>query len=375
VRNENNVNEMTAGGGVFVGPDLAVPSAEGRTAENVRGAFPWIPLARLGCFFGLLIGAMFVVNAMISTGLRRIKTSAFGAENLIMEGKVNADVVIAGSSRALAHYDPRTLASVTGKTAFNVGRNGAQTDMQIAFLNAYLEHNRMPGVVIFNLDAFSFVTSTHVFDSVEYMPYIQDPVLYNALKVINPNIWKSRYMPLYGYVVEDMNMTWIQGLKGFLGIYPKEDFYLGFNPRSKKWTNEFENLKESQPEGVSFEIEPAGIQDIQDLIQECQRSGIQLIFVYSPEYREMQSLTTNREEIFAKFREISARYDVPFWDYSDWRYAGNTEYFQNSQHLNAEGAAVFSDDVARRLKQFLQAPNSANVSSRGGEDGSRVATH
>ena len=48
-----------------------------------------------------------------------------------------------------------------------------------------------------------------------------------------------------------------------------------------------------------------------------------------------------------------------FGDYSDWTYAQNTEYFQNSQHLNAEGAAIFSEDVANRLKGHFEAKSSA----------------
>ena len=77
---------------------------------------------------------------------------------------------------------------------------------------------------------------------------------------------------------------------------------------------------------------------MEDLVRLCQQRGIQLIFVYSPEYIEMQKLTRNRGEVFDGFRELANRYNFPLWDYSDWKYAGDTTYFQNSQHLNAEGA-------------------------------------
>jgi hypothetical protein len=335
---------------------------------------PRTTVRRLVWFFGMIIVLAFVMNAIITSGLRRIKTSAFGASNQIMEGKVNAQVVITGSSRALSHYDPRAIESIAGRTAYNLGRNGSQTDMQVAFLKAYLAHNRKPDVVIHNLDAFTFVTTREVYDPVEYTPYLYDRELYSALRKINPNIWKSRYLPLYGYVVEDINFSWIQGVKGFTGWSPPENFFQGFNPRSKEWTGEFESLKAGNPNGVSFDIEPAGIQDVEELIRVCKQNGIQLIFVYSPEYIEMQSLTRNRAEIFSRFHELAARFDIPLWDYSDWKYAGDKQFFQNSQHLNADGAAVFSKDLSERLKQYLalqsgadntQAPHSAIHSSAG----------
>lgn len=316
---------------------------------------PWKGVRRLACFFGIVVVLIFVMNAMITSGLRRLRTSAFGASNQIMEGKVNAQIVISGSSRALAHYDPRRIEAITGRTAFNLGRNGAQTDMQVAFLKAYLAHNRKPEIVVHNLDAFTFVTTREVFDPVEYTPYLYDRDLYSALGNINPNIWKSRYLPLYGYVVEDMNFTWVLGLKGFWGWTPPEDYFLGFNPRSKKWTDDFERMKANNPNGVHFDIEPAGIRVVEDLIQVCRQKGIQLILVYSPEYIEMQSLTSNRAQVFGLFHELADRSDVPLWDYSDWKYAGDQDLFQNSQHLNAAGAAIFSDDVANRLKVYLAA--------------------
>ena len=371
--NQDNFGRLYSQVTAVAGADL--PRTEAKE-ENViveaqagdahqSGSETWKAIGRIAGFFALLAVLAFLMNTVITTGLRRIKTSAYGASNQIMAGKVNADIVITGSSRALAHYDPRIIESVTGHTAFNLGRNGSQTDMQVAFLKAYLAHNQKPKAVIHNLDAFSFVTTREVYDPVEYQPYLYDHNLYQALSKINPGMWKSRYLPLYGYVVEDMNLSWMTGLKGFFGWSPREDYFLGFNPRSKKWGTDFQEFKASNPKGVSFEIEREGIRDVEELIRVCRENGIQLIFVYSPEYSEMQGMTNNRSEIFGHFRDLADRADVPFWDFSNWAYAGNQEYFQNSQHLNETGATVFSEDVANRLKLFLGAPSNAarNVST------------
>lgn len=330
-------------------PSVAQTHAEADAAMTQS----WSGIGRIFSLFAIIVVLAFAMNAMITSGLRRTKTSLFGVENQIMEGKVNAQVLIAGSSRAIAHYDPRVFESITGHTAYNVGRNGAQTDMQVAFLKAYLAHNQKPQVVIFNLDAFTFVTSRDVFDPVEYTPYLYDPTLYDALRKINPGIWKSKYIPLYGYVVEDMNFSWVRGLRGFFGWNPKEDFFLGFNPRTKQWTDDFARMKENNPNGVRFEIQPRGISVIQDLIRTCQQNGIQLIFVYSPEYSEMQALEKDRPEVFKLFHDLSQQFNVPFWDYSDWKYSSDRDFFQNSQHLNSTGAEVFSEEVANQLKTYL----------------------
>ncbi|WP_158748505.1 hypothetical protein [Acidobacterium sp. S8] len=310
---------------------------------------------RLACFFGMILVLFFLMNAMITSGLRRTKTSAFGSWNQVMEGKVNADIVVVGSSRASVQYDPRTIEAVTGHSAYNLGINGTQTDMQVAFFKAYLEHNRKPHTVLFNLDAFAFVTSHEVFNPAQYMPYLYDRALYDALRKINPEIWKSRYLPLYGYVVEDMNYTWVHGIEAFFGHSPAEDYFLGFNPRYRSWSSDFERYQAANPKKVSFDIEPAGVADVEDLIQVCKKNGIDLIFIYSPEYKQMQMMTSNRAEIFDHFRKFTEQYNIPMWDYSDWPHDSDTSFFYNSQHLNATGAAAFSLDVADRLRQYLTA--------------------
>lgn len=312
-------------------------------------------LRRVGLFFGIIAVLICGLHAMITAGLRRMPTSIYRVTNLMVEGRINAQIVITGSSRAASHFDPRVIQRITGSTAFNLGRNGSQTDMQLAVLKTYLEHNRPPEIVVHNLDAFTFQTTREVYSPAQYIPYLNENELYQPLRKINRNMWKSRYIPLYGYVAEDMSFAWLQGLRAFLPWPQRENLYDGYDPRESKWTDEFARFKASQREPVRWEIEPAGIRLTEELVRVCRDRNIRLIFVYSPEYSEMQALTGNRREIFGLFHKIAAGKQVPFWDYSNWRYASNTEYFTNSQHLNATGAEVFSEDVALKLKEYVAA--------------------
>ena len=308
-------------------------------------------ILRIAAFSAWLLAAFVALHALISGGLRRLETGAFGVTNRIVAGQVNAEIVISGSSRALNHYDPRIIHSVTGKSAFNIGRNGSQTDMQLAVLKMYLAHNTKPRLVIHNLDAFSFKTSHDVYDPAQYLPYLDQEPLYAALRKIEPDAWKWRCLPLYGYAVQDMRFNWIHGLRAWTGWAPREDHYMGFNPRFTQWTGDFDAYRADHPQGVTFEIEPAGVNDLEELARLCQSNGIPLLFVYSPEYSEMQAMERNRSELFGQFQSSADRYHVPVWDYSDSAICRNRSYFYNSQHLNADGAAAFSQALAERLRQ------------------------
>lgn len=318
------------------------PSPDGRTT-----------LIRVAGFCLVVAALAFLMDAAITFGLRRMTTSIFGVSNRILSGKVNARIVVTGSSRAASHYDPRILEALVGKSAFNLGRNGSQTDMQLAVLEAYLSNNKAPEIVLHNLDGFSFVTTREVYDLAQYLPYLGEASLYGSLQKINPEIWKSRYIPLYGYVVEDMRLTWLTGLGACFGWRPREEYFLGFNPRPAAWTDEFSSFQAKNPTGVSWPIEPEGVGHLTKILEVCKKRGTQVVLVYSPEYKGMQELTRNRSEIFRLFHKLASEHDVPLWDYSTWEHSGETAYFTNSQHLNSLGAERFSKDLAGRLKDWL----------------------
>ena len=168
-----------------------------RRPDRLLHSRHWPGLGRIAFFFCIVALLANAVNGLINFGLRRIRTSDFGVSNQVMSGRVNADIVISGSSRALTHYDCRVIQEITGHTTYNIGRNGSQTDMQLAYLKAYLAHNAKPGLVVHNLDLFSFLTSHEIYDPAQYLPYLDQAAIYAGVKRVYPDAWKWRYLPLW----------------------------------------------------------------------------------------------------------------------------------------------------------------------------------
>jgi hypothetical protein len=327
------------------------------TAEISLGrSRPLAGVLRLAVFAALMFVLAWSFDALADAGLRRITTSKFGAMNRAMSGTVNAAVVVNGSSRALVHYDPRVIEQATGQSAYNLGLNGVLTDVQLPVLKAYLRRNTGTKLVIQNLDAFSLKTTKpgEIYDPPLYVPYIDDPDLYRGLVAIDPAAWKWRYIPLYGYTVEDTRFTWARGLLAFVGMQPPEDYFSGFNPRRLSWTGDFEAFRASLSTGISYPIDAKALAALEQIVDVSQSAGADVVFVYSPEYVEAQSLVVNRGEIFAAFESLARRRGVRFWDYSDSPLGAQRNLFYNSQHLNADGAALFSEHLAQRLATSLE---------------------
>jgi hypothetical protein len=305
---------------------------------------------RILVFITLSLVSFAVTDHLVNSGLRRVKTSSFGVYNRLVNGQINADIVIGGSSRALNNVDPRVIQNMTGLSTFNIGINGSQTDMQVAVFKTYLRHNAKPTLLIHSLDSFTFVTSRGgVFFPGQYLPYLKEDAIYQALSAIDGDTWRARYLPLYGYAVQDMNFTWLTGVRGLLGWNPREDHYLGFEPRHGHWTDDFARFRDSRPDGIRFEIEPEGVRAFDEFMKLCRDLEIRVLLVYSPVYYEMQALENNRDEIFGRFNEIAQRYDAALLDYSRSPISFRKDYFVNSEHLNAEGAAAFSAELGTAL--------------------------
>ena len=198
-------------------PEIAGPSTRGSAAAKTSPFPECSGLSVFSLWYGALATAL---HATISFGLKRIRTSKFGALNNVISGRVNAEIVVNGSSRALTHYDPRIIADITGKSAYTLGMNGIQIDVELAMLKTYLKHNSKPRLIIQNLESFSFETTKRgeIYDAATYVPYLGEDELYKPLLAIDPAVWKWKYIPLYGYAVEDMRFTWVWGLLGCLGI-------------------------------------------------------------------------------------------------------------------------------------------------------------
>jgi len=335
---------------------LAVSEPKAADSPHPRPAPRFPGLGRIVLFFTMIAALAYGIDALVTHGLKQIRTSKFGSLNNVFAGRVNADIIINGSSRALTHYDPRIIEKATGLSAYNLGMNGIQTDVQVAVLKAYLRRNSKPKLVIQNLESFSFDPTKlgEIYDPAAYVPYLSVDELYRPLLAIDPAVWKWRHIPLYGYAVEDVRFTWVWGILGCLGFSGPEDYYRGFNPRFTPWTEDFERFRDTVgTQGVTNRINPRGVAALTEVARTCRENGIPLILVYSPVYYEMQALERNRTEVFSLFEKLSRDFDVPLWDYSGHSICLQRDNFYNSQHLNASGAALFSLDLAEKLARYF----------------------
>lgn len=316
-------------------------------------------LLQLFVFLAILFLIAFGLDLLVSGRLKELdfKTKGeFGVWNDIYSGNVNADIFIYGSSRAWVHIDPRILSAGTGRSCYNFGMDGHHFLAQSLRHKILSTHDKAPSTIIQSLDIGTLTkTKNELYNYEQFLPFM----LFNAKMKsgLDPygifNVFDYA-LPLFRYSGKKTVLADV-----FYNYKAKKDSgkvrTRGFASNSFGWNNDLESAKIKL--GLhNVSIDSSVLQGFVNYLTDCQKKNIQLIFVYSPEYVEGQRLIGNRQQIINTYKSLSAKYKIPFYDYSEDSISFQKKYFYNSQHLNKEGSVLFTN----RLVQDIKAINKSN---------------
>ena len=86
---------------------------------------------------------------------------------------------------------------------------------------------------------------------------------------------------------------------------------------------------------------------MEEFIKDCNKRGIHLAFVVSPEYFHYDSIS------YSSLLSLCQRYNVPYIDRSaDEQYVGHLELFQDSLHMNYWGATKWSLFILQYIQEL-----------------------
>ncbi len=288
----------------------------------------------------------------ISKTLRKSNSYAEGEYstwNAILEGNINSDIVVYGSSRAWVHVSPAILKDSLKMSVYNFGIDGHNFWLQYLRHDLYLQHNKKPKVIIQTLDFSTLMKQKTLYNPDQFLPYmlwnkkIKDATLsYEGYKFFDYEIPLVRY---YGK---------LNAFKEVKRLIRKPDANLperirGYKGMDRQWNNDFQNAK-LKLKKINIELDSKSVALFEKYLQECQSKHIKMIFVYTPEYIEGQNLIVNKKDIISLYRQFSIKYNIPFYDYSNDALSMNQDNFYNALHLNKVGSEKFSRKLAATLK-------------------------
>lgn len=291
----------------------------------------------------LLVVILFGVDRLVGAAFVKMKDVglAKNSENMWLKTpftveKVDADVVVIGSSKASHHYVPQMLEDSLGMTAYNCGQDGCFFLYQNCIINMILDRYT-PKVILWDIQPGSFVGEEHSneYQNIRYLsPYY--PANTWAESYINSESPKMRYRMLsrmFAYNSKLLNYIFplvshsSETEKGYIPLAVSENKY----PDFKKEKNEIHSLNES-----FFNI-------LDNTIRRCSEKGVELRLYISPEYSGKATITISAAEEIGK---LAIRNNIYFYNaLSEQRFLKDATYFKDASHMNAKGARLFTNMV------------------------------
>lgn len=273
--------------------------------------------------------------------------------NDIYNKNINCDIAIYGSSRAWVHINPEIIYDSTGLKAYNFGVDGHNFQLQYLRHLEYLKNNTKPKAIIMSVDLFSFQKQEDLYNMNQFLPYM----------LWNENIYKYTHsykgyntLDYYTPMMRYYGKTDVLKEVFLLHFKDKKNYrFNGFKGNEREWTSELKMAKKQNKE-YAIDFDESVINLFNDFIVECDKTGIELILVYAPEYIEGQSFTSNRDDFFDIILSLSKKHKLPFLDYSKSEISYDKSLFYNSSHLNAKGADVFTKLLINDIKNRSDIP-------------------
>lgn len=292
-----------------------------------------------------------VLDIIISKNLRKSNSYSAGEYtvwNDIFDKKIHHDILVYGSSRAWVHFSPTIIEAALGKTVYNMGLDGQN------FQTQYIRHRKIldshtPKLIIFSLDVFTLERDTNIYNVEQFLPYMPDIDIFSYTAENNGFTFFDYWLPAIRYAgrKDEINLAYKLCITDTI---QKPYRYNGYKPVVAYWNKQVEtNILKKKHTRVTINESIRTL--FEACIAECLQNNIQVMLVYSPEHIMGQKHIQNRDSIINIYANISQKYSIPLYNFSNDTMCYSTQYFYNASHLNKDGSELFSKKTASIIQK------------------------
>lgn len=291
--------------------------------------------------FSSLVIFLFLLDYLIVEGLKSSNYREVTKWNEVVSGQVETDVLIAGSSRAQVHFDCELFEKIVGTSCYNLGFNGSNLNQQIKMVQLFLRKNNRPKKIIWSLDYHMLENSDQLFGFDQLIPFMAEKEIKELVqmnKIDKPWLY---YVPVARFSF-NRKMKHV-GLKNLFGFYKNgRPLIKGFKGEDKSWDGKFELVKANSKEPFYYQVDNGSINSFLKMLVYILSKDIDIEFVITPVYYELNEFTENEDEIKREFRGVAEIYDIKMYDFTEDEIGRDKQYFYNSIHLNLKGVSKFN---------------------------------
>jgi len=252
------------------------------------------------------------------------------------------DILIFGTSRATHHYKPEVFERTLGMTCYNAGKDGTQILYHYAVLESVLKRYT-PKIIILDISFKDVLETDDNYDWLSsLLPY------YKKHPEIRPVVDLKSYFEKYKLLSASYPFnSAILTIAKSNGMTSNDEGKKGYLPLEKEWKGPLTAEIHKRPE----QIDSIKLKYFEKFIGDCKKANITLYVMLSPVYIRFDKPSIS----LAAISEVCEHYKVPFYDYTTCaEFLNNPSLFQDRSHMNDKGATIYSEKVAKEIKNGLK---------------------
>lgn len=262
----------------------------------------------------------------------------------VINGKINADILIFGSSRGARDVIAEDIREQTNKTCFNLSYPGSDISFHEFLLAQVLKNknkNKKPRIVILAVD-----------DPAEFMPGVSIKFRFDRLYPL------VKYETIRKTLVEKGEKNGILTDLFILHQLNQSNFDIrkkhftaldtllpdGSMPISFQKKGYVFNFDKNSEYSINKELK-SKVEYFTHFIEMCKKNGIELIIVFPPNYGSPNLIFEKRIIDLSKGKQVHyVKYDTQETRFLD------KNYFYDGGHLIKKGAEIFTSEIAQFIK-------------------------
>jgi hypothetical protein len=269
------------------------------------------------------------------------------------------DILIVGSSHAQFGISPEILAKELNRSVLNVAYGGgANIGVQLTLIRKLIyEKKIIPGLIVFGMDVFTLNAEPVYSDA--YQPYLfnesasiqgffRSKIFYSYFKLY------ARFIPSYISQMKAGNysLPYLDKKNSYdLSMFDKYEKYeisnggwvKGYGLLNKKYVRYSE---------VIFNPDTKAEADLKKYVDLCKSNNITINFIQIPENNVCFKWNKKYDDFNAWMNQFVKKNNSQYWDFDNLSNfpSTNDSLFFDSDHLNKEGAELFSVKLAEKIK-------------------------
>ena len=257
----------------------------------------------------------------------------------ILEGKMNKDILIFGSSRAQHGLYSDAIQDSLKRTTFNLGYRGSNVSFHLYLLKKVLKHNNKPKFIILTVDDDrEFINEktlqfcyNKLFSLVKYQEITKDLIDLNQISPFSIFFYSGRLgWQKFSKQKENKIHKWTKCGTTLLDFTAST-----FQKKYSKTTNY--NCKNERSDLIT------AFKEFQSI---CQKEKIQLFVLIPPNFAEQNI------EFVKRINGLLINQNDKVWNEHSDAFK-KADFFSDEAHLNKKGAVLYTNEIIKRLKTEL----------------------